>query len=205
MHRAITLLALACAALLAGGCGDASDESLGSGAGSRQRVGGLDPAQVGQLNDAVASYNGAAVGWQARTPACQRTTKRLLRLHAAPARLMRCHRTNVATVVQAVGSLQRVTAGLEGDWSPDCTQAVASMQGFLQRYAAAWRRVLADFTALSAGRMTRQLDTHVDTAHTMALDFGHRQLHDVHEACMTDADVKDGLAKAEDAARAASD
>lgn len=201
MGRASTLLLLVVVAAFAGACGDSGERTYGAGSPSEVRVGGFDASQVNRFNRVVADYNGAAVAWQERTPTCQAETKRLLAKDAHPARLVECHRDATVQVVRAVAELRRVFTTFGGQWSPECGPAVRSMGTFLVRFHTAWRRVLADWNALARQRPA-DLNAHVDSARTMAAGFGKLQLADVHEACMTERDVTEGLELAADAADA---
>lgn len=186
--------------LVAGACGDSGERSYGGISPVQVRIGAFHASQVRQFNRAVADYNGAVVGWEQRTPTCQRATKRLLARDAGPARQVRCHRENAVVVVDAVAELRRVVATFDGgEWSPDCSRSMRALRGFLVRFDAAWRRVLTDWNALARGQ-SADLDEHVETARAMAAGFGALQLAPVHDDCMTERDAADGLAMAAKAA-----
>jgi hypothetical protein len=194
MLRLSVLCAIAALAALAGGCGGDDERAHAS---SRDRTpprepGILSESQVIDVNQAVANYNRAVISWEQDLPTCQAQARRLVRRHAPLPRVLRCHVEDTRRNVQSVAALRATLVGLDGGWSQRCGDQLTSMRAFLIRYHAAWAKVLGDWRLMATGRGS-SVERDVKLAHRLAVTIGRSKLPAFQRACMTSADIADGL------------
>lgn len=194
MLRISVFCAVAALAVLASGCGADDERAHGASepAPPARDPGILDDEQVIDVNQSVANYNRAVVSWERDLPSCQAQARRLVKRHAPLPRVLRCHVDATRRNVQSVAALRATLVGLHGDWSDECGPALASMKSFLVRYHAAWARVLADWRVMATGRGSN-VERDVKVAHRLAVTIGQHGLPTFQRACMTSADVAEGL------------